>query len=149
MALTNCPHCGKELFDMVERCNFCGGPTEIYEENEIKSAISWFKGSIIVGFITFVLVFFGFFKSYNFAGTGEIIEAIVLSVFIFYCWSASIYALYWLCKNTPILGFFAWFIIGPIYGSFVVFPKGIYRMITRKPMVYENEYMKWFRRKYR
>ena len=165
MATINCPHCGKEMFEMLDTCPHCGGPvvSEALEKaidkdiaeicaRENKGEKLWFILSTVVG------VFLGGAMGISTIGAaigtkdflGSFVAGIGFIVIGSFVYSGMVYG----CHSFhPIRRFSNMFglaiglvlslmiglMVGFLGGLFFWYPRAVYRLIKHEPLLTEDE----------
>ncbi len=156
MSTIACPHCGKEMYDKLDKCPHCGGPvmsealqqeiqqvTDEFCEKTRASEKKWLLISVIGG----TLGAMGVLASTPDAPFIAYIPAIYVAaatIFGLHCfhpirrWS---WAILLPVIGILIAGFIGLF-VGYFGGMFYWFPRAIGRVVTKKPLLTDDEIIK-------
>ena len=159
MATINCPHCGKEMYDMLDTCPHCGGPvvSEALKEETVKNVAEictranqkeklWLLISVIVGVVGGCWM-----RTYT---TGEGGPGIWGLLFIGFDFMLIVYGGHYfhVYRRVANKGFsvgiilflilIPFIILGCLLLGFYAVPKSLLRLITRQPLLSESEVMK-------
>lgn len=154
--LVNCPHCGKEMYEMLTTCPHCGGPVvseavekavekdidELYRA-ELKSEWLWLICSFAAGaFVAFLM---------SSTPTEDNGLKVVMMVLMFYGGASMAYgahSIHWFRKglNFGIIvgllsGYFG-LVAGGFAGMVFYLPRAIIRIVRRKPLITREEFEK-------
>ena len=165
MATINCPHCGKEMYDMLDTCPHCGGPvvSEALKEETIKNVAEicaranqkeklWLLISVIVGVVGGCWM-----MTYSTGEGGPGIAGPLLAGigFMWIVYGGHYFHVYRRVANKGFsVGIILFLILIPFIlmgcaflGVYAV-SKSLLRLITRQPLLSESEVMKLINEKF-
>jgi uncharacterized membrane protein YsdA (DUF1294 family) len=160
MSTIACPHCGKEMYDKLDKCPHCGGPvmsealqqeiqqvTDEFCEKTRASEKKWLLISVIGGALGAIIFL---------SGQDDIstVAKIITYIIVIYAFIATIFGMH--CFHPirrwswtillPVIGIVIAGIIGLLVGyfggMFYWFPRAIGRVVMKKPLLTDDEIIK-------